>query len=160
MKRTPLKRKTSLRQGTKRLKRTLFKNKNKYALKRTQLKRKHNSKNDIPKSVKAEVLERSSGICEEPNCKTPNGDFRGLMFCHMTHRQMGGRSGISAKIINDKRNIFRGCGNHHDIVDNRKNTDSPLERLALRAKIKRIIGWYDWATQYNIIENGNKPLNK
>lgn len=126
MKRTPLKRSTK-------------------QLKRTPIKHKYNKDNSITKSVRELVLIRSNNQCEVPGCQTPNGDYRGLCFMHITHRKMGGRNGLSAELINDPRNIARGCYYHHDIIDNRIKSDN---RENILEHLKRKIDWYDWFKEY------------
>jgi len=90
------------------------------------------------------IKERSKGICEY--CGGP-GDFRGLQTAHITHRKLGGRNGIMAKIINDSRNMALLCAQCHDRID-RRVPIKPKEREIMLTKLKRKLDWYEWKQEH------------
>lgn len=135
MKRTSLKRKTSL--------------KAKVGLKRTPMKFKP-KRFPIPKEELAKVDERADCKCEFHGSRCPS-IF--LEYAHIKHRKMGGVQDDIAEIINNRRNITKICNLTHDFIDCRttKLLDVNLEvregenfRNRVIDILKQKIGWYEW----------------
>ncbi len=100
----------------------------------------------ITLKTRKEIIIRSGNLCEF--CRSPGGFF-GLQFAHITHRKIGGRHGEMKKIINDKRNIAHLCQFCHDVLDNR--AIFPIRQEEILRKLKKRIGWHDWAKENNIL---------
>jgi len=96
---------------------------------------------DIPQKTKDFVLERSNGVCEIPNCSLT--DFRGYCYVHIEHRKVGGRKGKMAELINDPRNVVRGCFAHHDIIDNRVKSSGRMREFIMDI-FKKKSNWDSW----------------
>ncbi|MCK9569824.1 hypothetical protein M0R72_12850 [Candidatus Pacearchaeota archaeon] len=91
------------------------------------------------KKQKAEIDERSGGLCEAPNCPTPTSNRN---YAHIEPKKMGGRKGKWKAIFDDPRNQVILCLNHHDIIDNRKK--APALREWLIRFLKKKVDHESW----------------